>query len=64
MNLCDNPIVGRIHCGDPGLGVGGFEPYSLLAIVEIVPGALSLGQLPNHPGLFKLARFRALADNL
>ena len=63
MNLCDNQIVERIHCGDPGLGVGGFEPYSLVAIIKIVPGSPSLGQLPNHTGLLRLARFRALADN-
>ena len=62
MNLCDNQIVERIHCGDPGLGVGGFEPYSLVAIIRIVPGSPSLGQLPHHTGLLRLARFRALAD--
>lgn len=51
-----------IHCGDPGLEVGAFGPYSLVAITEIVPGCPLPGQLPNHPGLLRLARFRALAD--
>lgn len=63
VNPCDNPNVERIHCGDPGLGVGGFEPYSLVAITKIVPGTPSLGQLPIQPRLLRLARFRALADS-
>jgi hypothetical protein len=62
VNPCDNQNVERIHCGDPGLGVGGFEPYSLVAITKIVPGSPSLGQLPIQHGLLRLARFRALAD--
>ena len=64
MNPCDNLPVERIHCGDPGLGVATFEPYSFVAITEIVSGHLPLGQLPSHPGLLRLARFRALADIL
>ena len=62
VNPCDNPSVERIHCGDQGLEVGGFEPYSLVAITEIVSGNLPPGQLPNYAGLLRLARFRALAD--
>ncbi len=50
MNQRDNTIFERIHCGDPGLEVGGFGPYSLVAITKIVPGALPLGQLPNSVG--------------
>ena len=64
MNPCDNTYVERIHCGDPGLEVGGFGPYSLVAITKIVPGVLPLGQLPNQPGPLRLARFRALADKV
>jgi hypothetical protein len=63
VNPCDNPYIERIHCADPGLEVGTFEPYSFLPITEIVPGNLPLGQLPNHHGLLRLARFRALADS-
>jgi len=62
VNLCDNRHVERIHCGDPGLGVATFEPFSLVAITEIVPGNLPSGQQPRHAGLLRLARFRALAD--
>lgn len=64
MNSCDNRHVERIHCADPGLEVGTFEPYSFVATTEIVPVNLPPGQLPNYVGLLRLARFRALADTL
>jgi DNA-binding transcriptional LysR family regulator len=42
--------------------LGHLGTYPLVAIIRIVPASPSLGQLPHHTGLLRLARFRALAE--